>query len=355
MPVRSTHPVDIAALRRLMEDMLAAAGVAPARVAVVADVFVAAELQGNWIQGLQYLNTFIKNICLGRIDPVGEPAIVREGPAYALIEGNRGPGHPAGILAADTAVRIAKAAGSAIVGVANSSDIFMLSYYSERIAREGCVGLVFMNSPPTVHAHGGMEKALGTNPISIAVPTEDAHPFVIDIAATSADLSARIRLAQHYGEQLPQVTGLGPDGRPTTDPASVLAGAISPFAGHKSSGFGFCVALISGVLTGCAVGKGQRKWHGDEPGPAGKKGHVYMAIDPGAFGDAETFRKAASAYLAQVRASRAAPGSPGVRVPGDRAAAARATNARRGLVDIDGHVWDTTAKLAAELNVAMPF
>ena len=241
-----------------------------------------------------------------------------------------------------------------MAAVSNSSDIFMLSYYSERIARAGCVGLVLMNSPPTVHAHGGMEKVLGTNPVSIAVPTADPHPFVIDIAATSADLSARIRLAQHYGEQLACGTGLGPDGRPTTDPSAVLAGAISPFGGHKSSGFGFCVALISGVLSGCAVGKGQRQWHGEEPGAAGKKGHAYIAIDPAAFGDAERFRKAASAYLAQVRASRASPGSASVRIPGDRATAARKANVSRGRVDIDGHVWDSTAKLAAQLNVAMP-
>jgi hypothetical protein len=56
------------------------------------------------------------------------------------------------------------------VGITNSSDIFMIGHYAERMARVGVVGIVMTNSPPLVHPFGGTTPVLGTNPIAIAIP-----------------------------------------------------------------------------------------------------------------------------------------------------------------------------------------
>lgn len=353
MPPRPTRTVSIASLRRLVEGLLTAAGCAPDVAAAAADVFVEAELQGNWIQGLQYVHAQVKNLRLGRIDPKGRPRIAREGPAFAHVLGDRGLGQLAGNFAADLACRKARSAGAAAVGVTDSSDIFMLSYYAERMTRAGMVGAVTINSPPTVHAWGGVERVLGTNPFAVGFPTAGAHPFLLDVA-TSAELSARVRIAAHYGERLARGAAVGADGRPTTDPAAALAGALSPLGGAKGYGLGLMVAFLSGCLLGNAVGKAQAAWHGDASGRAGRKGHLYIAVDADAFAGATACRRAASAYLAEVTASRARPGGDRIRFPGERAFQARARARAGGSVAIDGRVWETTAALAAELGVPMP-
>lgn len=347
-----TRTVSIASLRRLVEGLLTAAGCASHVAAAAADVFVEAELQGNWIQGLQYVHAQVRNLRLGRIDPKGRPRIAREGPAFAHVLGDRGLGQIAGNFAADLACRKARSAGAAAVGVTDSSDIFMLSYYAERMARQGMAGVVMINSPPTVHACGGRERVLGTNPFAIGFPTAGAHPFLLDMA-TAAELSARVRVAAHYGERLAAGAAVGADGLPTTDAAAALAGAMSPLAGAKGYGLALMVAFLSGCLLGNAVGKGQAAWHGDATGRAGRKGHLYLAIDPEAFAGAAACRAAASAYLAEVTASPAAPGGSGIRFPGERAFQARARALAGGSVAIDGHVWQKTAALAAELGVPM--
>jgi L-2-hydroxycarboxylate dehydrogenase (NAD+) len=69
----------------------------------------------------------------------------------ALIDGHRGLGQPAAVLASKVAARKAKQFGTAVVGVTNSTDIFMIGYYADLIAAEGLAALVFTSGPPLVH------------------------------------------------------------------------------------------------------------------------------------------------------------------------------------------------------------
>lgn len=339
-----------AVLRDLMVRLLTAAGCAPDAAATAAEVFLTADLRGLGVQGLDHLPTMIRNLRSGKINPKGVPRIVREDAAAALVDGAAGPGQVAGIFAADVAVRKASRAGCCAVGIVNSSDMFMLGYYAERIARAGQVGIVVTNAPPLVHPFGGTERILGTNPIAIGIPTVGEHPVLLDIA-TSALSASRVRQAAYYAELLPPGIAVDPDGRPTRTAAEAAAGAIGPLAGHKGFGLGLCVGILSGPLVGAAVGRALAGWLGNEP--AGAKGHFLVAVDPAAFGDPAAFRAAVSAHLEEVKTSRKAPGVSEIRIPGERAFAEEARRRREG-VPVYDVVWARTAKLAAELGVAMP-
>ena len=192
MAERGTRIVKPDILRDLMERMLRAAGCEAQAAATAADVFLEADLRGIGLQGLDHLPTMIRSLRSGRTNGSGRPRIVREGDAFTLIDGGAGPGQVAAILAADLAAAKAAKTGVATVGIFNSSDIFMVGFYSERMARAGRVGFVFSDAPPLVHAHGGVERALGTNPLSIAVPTDGDHPLVLDLS-TSAWSASRMR------------------------------------------------------------------------------------------------------------------------------------------------------------------
>ena len=347
------RPVRIAAgaLRRLMEDLLQAAGCKKRAAAAIADVFLEADLRGHSIQGLDHMFTMLRDLRSGRIDATATPRIVREKLGSALVDGRHGPGQIAATFAAALAVRKARRTGCAAVGVTRSSDIFMLGYYAERIARSGMIGIVFSNAPPRVHPPGGIDPVLGTNPLALAIPRGRRDPLVADLA-TAASASGHVRIAGYTASRLPPGIAIGPDGRPTVDPAVAIDGALAPLGGHKGFALGLCVGILSGPLVGAAVGAPLAGWL-RPTGRAGPKGHFMLAIDPAAFGDVALFHRSVSRHLREVKAVRRAPGAAAVRLPGERGFAARRDQRRTG-VRILPEVWVRTRALAASLGVALP-
>ena len=351
MPTPAVRLVRIDALRALMERILAAAGCRPDVAATVADVFLQADLMGTSTQGLHHLaNLMVPTLRSGKIRPNAQPRLVKEGPAFALLDGGLGPGQLAGIAAADLAAAKAKQAGACAVGVVNSNDVYLVGYYGERIARAGCVGFVFSDAAPRVHPYGGTARVLGTNPLAIALPTADAHPFVLDLA-TSAWSGGLIQVAAEFGDPLPAGIAVDPEGRPTTDAAEAWAGALAPFGGPKGFGLSLAVALLSGALVGAESGKALAGWRGASAGRVGKKGHLFLALEPNALGDATRFRNAASAYLKKIRRSRQALESGGIRVAGERAFQERARNLRAGTVPVLETTLAFAARLSKELGI----
>ena len=350
---RNTRIVALDDLRSLMRELLIAAGCDNPNAETSAEVFLEADLRGVGLQGLDHMSTMINGLRCGRIKGDGKPRVVKEGTAYALIDGDAGPGQVAAIAAADLAVDKAKTAGCGSVGVTNSSDLYMIGFYADRMAEAGVVGLAFSDAPPLVRPHGGVERRLGTNPLAIGVPTGGKYSMLLDIA-TSAQSASRVRQAAYHEEDLPEAEGVDVNGEYSDSAAAVRVGAIGPLAGHKGFGLGVCVALLAGPLTGSATGRGLQPWLDHDPGPVSPKGHLFVAIDPAAFGDASVFRSAVSAYLDDIKTTRKAPGVSAIRIPGERAGSAREACLRTGEVRVYDAVWQRAGELAKGLEVAMP-
>ncbi len=355
MMYRETRTVEVEALRDFMVRLLMAVGCDEGTAATLANVHLEADLRGVGVQGLNHLiSSHLPDFRSGKIDPVATPEVVREGDAYALIEGNSCSGPIAAIPAAELAAAKARKAGCATIGVRNSHDLFIAGYYAELMAREGRIGFVFSDDViPVVHPLGGTEPIIGSNPMAIAVPCE-GEPFVLDFAPC-ATLPTYVRYAKRYGESLPEGVVHDAQGRPTTDPNKVNDGAghqtqFGAIAPSSNKGYGLLLAIdfLSGALMGCAMGTD----HATEPGAL--KGHCLMAIDPAMFGGAEAFRHAVSARLAQVKDSKPAPEQDGIRTPGERSFATRARSLAEGRVTVDRVCWDDALGTAAEMGVAAP-
>ncbi|MBZ4261333.1 Ldh family oxidoreductase, partial [Mycobacterium tuberculosis] len=87
------------------------------------------------------------------------------------------------------------------------------------------------------------------NPIAFGWPRQDKPPFIVDMA-TSAAARGEIQLHQRAGKALPEGWGIDSQGRPTTDAAEVLNGAMLTFGGHKGSALAAMVELLAGPLIG---------------------------------------------------------------------------------------------------------
>ena len=102
-------------------------------------------------------------------------------------------------------------------------------------------------APPTMAYFGGRTRAVGTNPFCLAVPRADGPAVLLDIA-TSATARGKIIIAEQLGTPIPAGWAVDAQGRPTTDAAAALTGAVLPFAGPKGSGLAMIIDLLCGAL-----------------------------------------------------------------------------------------------------------
>ena len=346
--------VKIDVLRDVMERLLAALGCDRENAKIVADIFVESDLRGNPIQGLHHFHHgMVRGLKSGKYNGKAHPTIAKESRAYALVDGHRGPGQTASVFAADIVIKKARSEGIAMAGIVESADLYMVGFYVERIARAGLVGLLFSDAVPFVHPYGGMERMVGTNPIGIGVPTDGKDPIMLDFA-TSAWLTSHVREAAAHGFEIPPGMAIGPDGRPTTDSKKAMEGSVGPLGGAKGFGLGMCVAFLSGCLLGADVGQKQMPVVDPTTDKSCNKGHLFIAIDPAAFGDPQAFKRSVGAYIKEVKDSRKAPGFAEILMPGERSFRAREKNLKAGTVPIRELVWERTVKLGRELNVPVP-
>ena len=83
----------------------------------------------------------------------------------------------------------AKSANVAAATVFRQGHIGRVASYTLMAAREGMIGIATADSgrsPKAVAPFGGREARLGTNPISIAMPSDLDGPLYLDIATLSA-------------------------------------------------------------------------------------------------------------------------------------------------------------------------
>src|SRR5918992_1549511 len=207
------------ALERWSRDLLAAAGLEPDAAATVAETLVETSLRGVDSHGVARVPIYVERLRAGTINGRPEPRVLRADGAVAVIDGDQGPGQVAALLATDISI--------------------------ER-AREGFVALAMTNTEPLVAPYGGVEAAVGTNPIALAAPTANGI-FNLDLATSQVAMN-RVFNARDEGRPIPLGWGIDADGRPTTDAAAVGAGL--PLGGYKGYALALLVEVLCGVLPG---------------------------------------------------------------------------------------------------------
>ena len=173
----------------------------------------------------------------------------------------------------------------------------------------------------------GAERMLGTNPIAVAFPGQDEPPIVIDMA-TSAAAYGKIEIALRAGEPIPEGWAIDSDGHAATRPQQMIdGGALVPLGGTREQGGhkGFCLAalvdIMSGVLSGANWGPFAPPFAVPQVIPSrsvGKGiGHFFGALRIDGFIDPDEFKRQIDEWVRTIRATKPAPGTPGVVIPGD--------------------------------------
>jgi len=349
-PERINIPVDV--LRDFLARIFLAAGCDRENARMNAEGVVEADLHGHHIQGTDHIYSTIRELRAGRLNGRAHPRITHETAATATVNGDGGTGHVTGSFATELAIRKATAAGIGAIGLVGGGDVFMLGYYVEKMAQAGFVGMTFTNTfPIRVHPAGGIDRVLGTNPLAFGFPAGDRPPVIVDLA-TSSSAIGHVRIASYSDSPIPAGIAVDRDGNPTTNAKEALDGSLTPLGGHKGFALGLAVGLLSGPVIGALIGHELTQAIAAGEGER-SRGHMFIAIDPGAFCDASVYRKRVAAYLTEIKASRRAAGVSEIMIPGERGQREKA-EALKGGVSLLRSIWSNTLKIADDLGVKPP-
>lgn len=322
----------IAAARALAVDVLIKQHVPAEDAEITAEHLVDAHLAGHAFAGLPRLLVVLDRI---RSEPPAGAAIevVRETPVSATIDGHGHLGYVVCRRAADIAIGKAAAAGIAVVGAFNSYYSGRAGYYTERAARAGFVAIHASSAFPMIAPAGGSEPVLGSNPLAAAFPAGD-KTVSVDISTASITWG-EIQLAVATGGRLPEGVAVDSGGNPTTDPGAALLGAALPWGGHKGYALGAMVQLLAVLAGGDAV-----------PEPFGNFGFFFTVFRPDLLVSRGEYDRRVRELTDRLHASRPAPGSAGVLVPGERSAGRRARQLAEGLIDVPDAVYERLTQLS---------
>jgi (2R)-3-sulfolactate dehydrogenase (NADP+) len=316
---------------------LTGCGTSLVNAASTASALVAADVDGQSGHGLLRLPSYAAQVKACKIDGLAVPALARSRLATLQVDARGGFAYPALDLAVDALPGLALEAGVAAAGIFASHHIGQAGRTVERLADQGLVALVVSNTPSAMALPGGTRPMMGTNPLAFAAPLAGRAPLVIDLALSLVARS-KIVAAQKAGQSIPPDWATDPTGKPTTDPAAALAGALAPIGGAKGAALALMVEILCAALAG-----GHYGWEAssflDDRGPSPGVGQVLIVFNPAAFGG-PGFSARMDGLLAAFAADSA------VRLPGDRRLASR-ERARVNGVSIPSDLHAQISTLAA--------
>jgi len=342
--------VDAQKLRKLAALELQAVGVPEQDSEVMADVLVTADLRGVETHGIVSLVAFyINGIQEGRINPKPEIKITETGAATATIDGGHGLGYAVTYRAMNKAIELAGKAGAGFVTVKNSTHYGPGFYYPMMALEHDMIGIALTNSPvPEVVPPGSTKIAVGTNPLSVAAPSNKQYPFVLDMA-TAVVAAGKFRKAILEEKPIPEGWAIDKNGKPITDPNQRKPdnGGILPLGGKpelgvfKGFGLGVMIDIFTAILTGSAPAIFQK-----EKGTC----HFVGAFNIGNFIPVDTFKNRMDEMIEAYNVLPKLPGVKDIYIAGGYEAKVQAEREANG-IPLLKKVIDTLQETAEKLGV----
>jgi uncharacterized oxidoreductase len=342
-------------LQDMVRDIFITHGCAPEEAELIGLYLVRSNLAGHDSHGVIRVPRYVQWLREGQITAGQSLTIVSERQAFAVVDGGYGFGQSIGPQAVDLGIAKAQASGAAIVALRHSGHLGRIGEWAERAAAAGLVSVHFVNVSGSVLVapFGGVDRRFSTAPVCIGFPVPRGQPIILDFA-TSAVAEGKVLVASNGGKPLPDGSLIEPDGRLSSDPATLYGpfegvghrdyrkgrGAIRAFGEHKGSGLALMCELLAGVLTGSgACGPGERRFC---------NGMLSVYMGPSFFQSQDTFAAEARAYLDFFKSSCPAGAGGEVLLPGEPERRTRAERLTNG-VPLPNETWEalsTTARQA---------
>lgn len=321
-------PVDV--LYQFMLAVFTRSGISEKDAKTCADVLIKSDLRGIESHGIGRLRMYYERLKAGLIEPAATPAIVRESPTTAVVDGNHGMGMVIATACMQMAIDKARQYGMGAVAVRNSTHFGIDGYYPLMAVRQNMIGMSFTNARPCVSPTHGTQPTLGTNPISFGAPTDEDCPFLYD-GATSITQRGKIEVLARAEKAVPAGWVIDQDNQPMLDADHILdsilvdEAALLPLGGdsellggHK----GYCLSTIVEILSS-ALQSGaflfQLSGLNEKNQPTRfRVGHFFMAMDIESFLPLDEFKHNTGELLRTLRSTRKVPGQKRIYTAGEK-------------------------------------
>ncbi|MCK4235139.1 Ldh family oxidoreductase [candidate division WOR-3 bacterium] len=318
--------IKVDVLRKFTEDIFIKLGVPEEDAKITVDVLLAANRRGINSHGVARLKRYVGYIKDNKMTPKTELSIIKETPVSILASANNGIGQVAGYKTMNMVINKAKENGLCFATVKESNHYGIAGYYSMMALKYDLLGISLTNSAPLVLPTFGKQAILGTNPLSIAAPTKNERPFVLDMA-TSTVPRGKLEVYNRMGKQIPDAWATDEKGNPSTDAAKILdnmlnrkgggllplGGAMEEMGSHKGYGLSAMVDILSGVLSGGAFGS---IIYSNKQ--AAGVCHFFGAINPDIFTSKDEFKENMDKFIGIMRDSEKAEGRDKIYIAGEK-------------------------------------
>ncbi|GAA1643175.1 bifunctional delta(1)-pyrroline-2-carboxylate/delta(1)-piperideine-2-car boxylate reductase [Microbacterium flavum] len=262
-------------------DAMKGQGFSDAHASAIARTVTIAERDECRHHGLFRLSFYANGVRTGMASKDAQPELSQIAPSVLRVDAKYTFSNLSIALGIEPLAKLAKEQGIAALSINNALSVVALWPEVEQLAEQGLVAFSFVAAAPYVAPAGGTQPLFGTNPMAFAWPRAGHPPLAFD-QASSEMARGEIQLRLRDGSQLPEGTAIGPDGQPTRDPATALAGAQLPFGGAKGSNIALMIELLTGPLLGDLLSfeAGERDT-ANTGAPCG--GQLIIAMDPARF------------------------------------------------------------------------
>ena len=194
--------VDSNSLRKVVKDIFINCGVSEIESEIGSDVLVSTDLRGVDTHGVSnMLRIYVKDYQDGKLNPSSNMKIAKESTSTINIDGDNGLGILQGPTAMEYAIKKAKESGVGIVTLYNSGHIGAVGHHARIAADNKMVGICLTAGGTLVLPTFASESRTGTNPISLAAPS-NKYPYFLFDAATSSIAGNKVRLVARNGTKL---------------------------------------------------------------------------------------------------------------------------------------------------------
>jgi LDH2 family malate/lactate/ureidoglycolate dehydrogenase len=220
--------------------------------------------------------------------------------------------------------------GMGMVVVRNSSHYGFAGYYPLMAVENNMIGITGTNARPSIAPTFGVENMLGTNPLTVGMPSDEEFPFLLD-CATSISQRGKIEKLAREGKETPAGWVIGRDGTARTDTEEILKdlvkgkAALSPLGGigeelggYKGYGYATVVEILSSALQGGIFLKALSGYDSEGKKQPYHLGHFFIVINIESFIEPEEFKKTTGEILRQLRNSEKMPKADKIYTAGEK-------------------------------------
>lgn len=305
--------VSINKVKDLVIDLFMKNGVSKKNSEIIAHCLVLAEIAGLSTHGLNMIPAHIEK-CKQGYNINGQIKLVKEGLSFSFFDACNTIGMVSAWNCMEYGINKSEKTGVYTVFCGNANTFSAAYCFADLAIKNKKIAIIISNSPSQMAPYGGIEKLLGTNPLSIAIPANKEQPFILDMS-TSTVAKSKINQAVLQGvEKIPFGWATDINGKPTDVPQIAQKGLMIPIGGAKGSGLAMAIDILSGLITGSNYLDNVNRFFSKDS-KCMNVGHTFIVMDPKIIYGTSFFDEM-DIYLNRIRTSKSFTDNK-VLVPGD--------------------------------------